>query len=242
MRFGRRSTDAESDQESADVASEEDDRPEPDSSSEVDGGESSGVTIRIPRGVIIALVVLVFAGGGVAAYFSFRNTETCISSSTGSEVDCGSEDAISQAAYDQQQADEAAAEAEQQQALEEAQAAADKCKGQLGGLMSAERELQSRLAVGLSYDEYGTQVGSIRVEYDQVPFKAMDLDCTTNVGLPLEDALNAYAKAAGIWGDCIQDFNCDTDSIDPELQSRWSSASNNIDTAMSGLRSLANPE
>jgi hypothetical protein len=200
-------------------------------------GRSSGLTIRIPRAALIIALLLVLAGGGVAAYFALRDTETCVSRDTGNEVGCEDDAALSQAEYDEVQAQEAKA----QEAEEKAQAKADKCESQMGDLLADVRELNSRLAVGLPYDDYSRQVGSIRVSYDQVPFSQLDLDCTSGVGLPLEDALNNYVKAGNTWGDCIEDFNCDVDSIDPELQSKWTAAEGNLQDATSGLRDMGKP-
>ena len=204
------------------------------------GGETekpSGFTIRIPKALLIVLGILILAGAGVGAYFAFRSTETCISGESGEEISCESDDALSQAEYDEQQAEEA----EEQAAIEKARAKADECEGQTNALLREVRELNSRLSVGLPYADYSEQVGSIRVAYDQVPFGNLDLDCGLEVGIPLEDALNSYVKAGNTWGDCIEDFNCDVDAIDPELQDKWNAATEHLDDATSGLRDLAKP-
>lgn len=58
------------------------------------------------------------------------------------------------------------------------------------------------------------------------------------VGVPLEDALTAYFDAYQLWNDCVRDTACDTDSINPELQEHWSSATGLIDDARTALRNL----
>lgn len=171
------------------------------------------MTIRIPKAALLGLLALLLAGGGVAAYFVLRTTETCVSSEDGAEVNCDDDLAISQAEYDQQQAEIAAAEAEEAKT----QAKADRCEEALTDFQDELEELDSRLAVGLPYDEYSRQVGTIRVAYDQLSVDSLEFDCL-DVALPLEDALQDFAKAGSIWGDCIEDFDCDVDSIDPDLQ------------------------
>lgn len=203
--------------------------------------DSSGLTIRIPKALLIAVAVLLVAGGGVATYLALRSTEVCVSSDSGAEADCDEDGTVSQAEYDQQQAEEAQAEADLAEAKAKAQAAADRCEGQLSDLLTEVRELDSRLAVGLPYADYSRQVGSIRVAYDQVPFPQLSLDCSGDVGIALEDALNSYVKAGNVWGDCIEDFGCDVDGIDPQLQEEWTKASGQLSDATSGLRSLAQP-
>jgi hypothetical protein len=114
---------------------------------------------------------------------------------------------------------------------------AEACLSELDGLLSALQELDSRLGVGLSYSDYSERVGDVRVAYDQVNFGALELSCVTGAGSPLEDALNEHASAQNVWGDCIEDFDCDTDGIDPELQEHWSDASSAVSDAESWLDS-----
>lgn len=55
------------------------------------------------------------------------------------------------------------------------------------------------------------------------------------MGIPLEEALNAYIEAYNVWNDCIGDVDCDNDSIDPELQEQWAEATERIDDARDAL-------
>jgi hypothetical protein len=181
------------------------------------------------------VAVLVVAGGGIGAYLLLKDDESCVSSATGNPMDCSASGAVSQQEFDAQQAEEA-------QALQAAEQQADKCKSQVGGFLQSLQELDSRLAVGLPYAEYSSQVGDVRVAYDRLPFRQLDPECLSQVGLPAEDAMNSYVKADSTWNDCIVRFGCDTDSIDPELQARWTTASSKINEAQSGLRDIAQPE
>lgn len=194
------------------------------------------MTLRIPRLGLIALGVVLVAGAGVAAYLTLikSDEEVCVSQDTGNEIDCDDSDAVSQAEYDQQQAEE------QRERLA-VQREADECEAQLGDLLASVKELDSRLAVGLPNAEYSREVGNIRVAYDQVPFNDLAPDCTFDVGIHLENALNSYVKAGNIWNDCITNIDCEQDSIDPELQQHWLDAEGKVQSAEAGLRGLAKP-
>jgi hypothetical protein len=71
--------------------------------------------------------------------------------------------------------------------------------------------------------------------YNQADFGTGGLDCITDVGLPLEMAIGEYEKAYDTWQACFEDYACDVDSIDPELQTHWTKASNQIERSDSAL-------
>jgi hypothetical protein len=123
----------------------------------------------------------------------------------------------------------------------EAAAQAAACESEMGPLLKQLRELDSRLNVGLSYDEYTTEVGDVRVVYDRVVEDVEDPICLTSVGIPAETALNQYAKAASKWGDCFDDIDCDTDAIEPTLRRYWDKASSSLDVADEGLVEMRQP-
>ena len=156
---------------------------------------------------------------------------------------CGTDEKAERAAA-QERAEQQEREKKRREIEKQAQKAEDKaasCKEEMGGLVDALGELDSRLNVGLNYDEYTDQVGDLRVEYDRVDFGGSDpeqLDCLTAVGLPAEQAMNEYAKAAGTWDECFDDIDCDNDSIQPELQRRWATASRKADRASRGLEKM----
>jgi hypothetical protein len=114
-----------------------------------------------------------------------------------------------------------------------------KCEETLEPLLEALEELDARLDVGLVFQDYTNQVGDVSVEYNQVRFGALSFDCVTDVGIPLENALNAYIRADNRWNQCIGNFGCDIDSIEPELQRQWREASQEIRMGRHGLRDLA---
>jgi hypothetical protein len=69
-----------------------------------------------------------------------------------------------------------------------------RCIAALGDLKDALDALDSRLAVGLNYDEYGTEVGDIVVVYDNSDLTGLGHECLQRVGLKLERALQEYRK------------------------------------------------
>jgi hypothetical protein len=195
------------------------------------------MTIRVPKAVLIAVAVLLVIGGGVAAVVAIGAGGATCFDADGAEVDCEQEDALTEAEFEQHQAEIE----RERQASAKAQREAQRCRSQLEGLLSATKELDGRLNIGLSYDAYGTQVGNVSVAYETTPFKDLALECISAAGVPLEDAFNSYAKAADAWSTCFDDFDCDVDSIDPELQKHWADASLSVKKAEAGLTALAKP-
>jgi hypothetical protein len=179
---------------------------------------TEGVTLRIPswflRG-LGGLAILAVIGFGVW-YFAVRDTGPS-------------------------EAEKRAEAARKQQALNAAARA--QCQSQTGGLISAEEDLEGRLSgAGLTEADYLSHVGDVSAAYQQTPTKQMQLDCLTDVGVPAESAMNAYVSAANTWNNCISDFSCSQDSIDPQLQAQWSKASSQLNDAKSGLnRVVATP-
>jgi hypothetical protein len=57
-------------------------------------------------------------------------------------------------------------------------------------------------------------------------------------GVPAENAFNEYIKANNAWDRFLQNFGCDVDSIEPELQRRWADASREIRQAEKALSRL----
>lgn len=121
---------------------------------------------------------------------------------------------------------------------EEAAAVAVTCRQQVSALLRALRATESRLNVGMTFADYGGQVGDISVFYDKMPINRMDFECVSGPGVQAEKAFNSYQRAYNTWNDCIGDFDCDTDSINPELQKEWAKASRQITRARSALSDL----
>lgn len=163
-------------------------------------------------------------------------------SACGSDSTSGTSGTAASTASDNDDRAEQAAKARRERArYAREKAAYDECTEQTGDLTRELSEMDSRLDVGLSYDEYTDFLADAKVAYDDIDFDASgveNFDCISQVGLPLEKAINQYLAAARVWGDCFDDYSCDTDSIEPRLQSRWSRAHAKVEQAKDGLDDL----
>lgn len=116
------------------------------------------------------------------------------------------------------------------------------CRDGLGKLLTSAGELNSRLKIGLNYSEYFDQVADLRVAYDSSNFDDVELPCIQGVGMRLERALNEFAGAARSWQRCVDDYACDDDDNTRRLQTRWSTADQQIEAANDALDELGNPD
>lgn len=136
----------------------------------------------------------------------------------------------------------ASAEAEARKAAElaDASAAQEECQGQMGDLLSALKQIDGRLDVGLTNADLGTRLGDAAVAYNDIPFKQLSSACVTSVGIPLENAYNEYSKSKNAWDACIDDYSCSVEGAKlRELQSHWAKASKQISRA---ARVLSSPK
>ena len=114
------------------------------------------------------------------------------------------------------------------------------CSEAVDPLIEALRQLDGRLAVGQTFAEYGDRLEEISVEYDRVVATIeddLDLACL-DVAVELEDAVQKYFDAHGIWKDCIDSAACTTDSILTQLQGLWQEATDFIEAAEDALRGM----
>ncbi len=111
-----------------------------------------------------------------------------------------------------------------------------RCRDQLNPLVSSLDTLRERLAVGLNYEDYLSEVRSLTTVYERVPIERLAVGCLTTVGTPAERALNRYREAVNTWGDCLTRVSCDSEAVEPKLQRRWALASSLLTTAQEGLR------
>jgi hypothetical protein len=112
------------------------------------------------------------------------------------------------------------------------------CRSEIGPLLSSLQRLNSRLDVGLNFEAYSQAVGDASVKYNQIAFRRLHLDCTSGPGVAAESAFNAYVRAYNTWNDCIGELYCSTDSIEPQLQANWSTATRQISRARRALNGL----
>jgi hypothetical protein len=89
-----------------------------------------------------------------------------------------------------------AGEESNEEAAAEAAALQAECEEQTGDFLDALGELDSRLGVGLQFDDYLNQVGNVRVAYDQVPFDDMASACIQEVGVPPSERSTSTRRPA----------------------------------------------
>lgn len=142
------------------------------------------------------------------------------------------------AAAEEEAAQKAAAEARR---VARKQRLHDACQRGTGKLAKALREVDSRLAIGLNQSEYGNYIGTAQVAYDDL-FRGPDLSgpCLLKVAIPLEGALNVYIDVYNVWGDCLEDYNCDFNEgeANRKTQAGWAKASTALGNAERGLRKM----
>lgn len=111
------------------------------------------------------------------------------------------------------------------------------CKRRTAPILRELNDLGSRLDVGLAFAEYGEQVGDISVAYSRLRPGSLGSECL-KVAVPLETAYRKYAEAYNVWNDCIGDLGCSTDSIEPQLQSKWLEADAAVGRGKSALAAM----
>lgn len=135
------------------------------------------------------------------------------------------------------------------------------CNTQVTPLKNALSNTNADLNVGINYTGYGEQVRNVARAYAKMdvdaisasskkviaaaPSAATDSTCL-GVAASLESAYNAYNKANGIWGDCIDNIaaygDCNSGPVNTRIQAQWSkatSAINNAETRLERLTTLA---
>jgi hypothetical protein len=118
-------------------------------------------------------------------------------------------------------------------------AAYETCVDEMSPILEDLSTLDARLDVGLDLDEYSDLLGAASVSYDAMDIDAPEPDCISDVGVPLENALNKYIEIASTWNDCIwEDTYCSMDNIDAEMQLAWLKSSQLIDKASESLDDL----
>lgn len=201
---------------------------------EVPGTPAPG-SARKHRGALIAVIVaVVLAAGGGGAAVAVINHRADVAAADRAEarrVAAVKAEQARLAAERERKAREAAELAAKQKVY-------DSCVGELSGLMDALGVVDARLDVGLSQNEFSHLVGDASVAYSRIDIHALGKGVCLAAGAQLETALNSYSTVASKWNDCIYDYYCDMDSIDPMMQRNWSSASRNITRAKKLVDSL----
>ena len=166
--------------------------------------------LRIPRWLLVGLASLALIGVGVAG------TLLVVTDSTG---------------------EDGAADAPEPQVEEASLVYARRCEQQTRSLLAGLEGLESRLAIGLAYQEYLRRVGDARVAYDRIPVNDLDLRCINAVA-PAEKALRTHLEAAEVWTKCVRDRDCEHDSSRLKLRRKWKKASSQLEQSRQALRAL----
>lgn len=148
--------------------------------------------------------------------------------------------AASESAASASAASESAAAAE----LEAQQATYGACQEAVERFMTELQEIGSRLNIGMNYDEYSDYLSDARVTYDR-DFTAtviddMEPECLSSVAVPLENAFQAYVNVLTLWGDCIEDYDCDFNEgeTDRKAQRGWVRAEKQTQKAVNALAAM----
>ncbi len=166
--------------------------------------------LRIPRWLPVGLASLALIGVGVAGTLLVVNEST---------VEDGD------------------ADAPEPRVEEAAVVYARRCQQQTRNLLAGLEGLESRLAIGVDYQEYLRRVGDARVAYERIPVNDLDLRCINAVA-PAEKALRTHLEAAEVWTKCVGDRKCENDSVRRQLRRKWKTASNQLEQSWQALRGL----
>lgn len=105
----------------------------------------------------------------------------------------------------------------------------------LGSFVDSMADLRRKLAIGLSYEDYLSEVQGLRAAYAAIPDDRLALGCLLAAGTPGERALNRYMVAANVWGECLTTAACETATVEPRLQREWARASVLLNEAQAGI-------
>jgi hypothetical protein len=98
-------------------------------------------------------------------------------------------------------------------------------------LVTVLQDVDSKLTVGITYDEYRVANQSVQVAYDAIDFKGLARGCL-DAGVAAEDALNLHRQALTSWKACLDDaLRCPINSSKAERQRLWSEAGDKLDDA-----------
>lgn len=183
----------------------------------------------------LAVLMVVAAGAGTAMYAKHRSA---VEAEAKREAAIAVANAAAKSAKEAEEKAKAEQEARKAAARARQQASFDACTGQLHPLMNALSVVDARLDVGLSQSEFADYVGKASVAYSRIDIDALGKGACLSAGAKLEAALNSYIKVNSAWNDCIYDYYCDVDSIDPMMQEGWSAASRSIKRAKNDVASL----
>lgn len=135
------------------------------------------------------------------------------------------------------------------------------CTKEVTPLRTALTNMKADLGVGLNYSSYSEEVRTIarayaKMDIDKISASSKKVLAAATGAAPdstclgaaasFENAFNAYTKANGIWGDCIDNIlahgDCTSGPVNTRIQAQWSKAASAIDNGerrLTRLESLA---
>jgi hypothetical protein len=119
--------------------------------------------------------------------------------------------------------------------LAASRATAGTCRKILASFLGSMNALRRKLAVGLTYGQYLSELQAARRAYGAIPAGRVRLGCLLVAGTPAERALDIYIASANSWGECLTTVACGADSIEAKLQRSWAHASRLLSAAQASL-------
>ncbi|MGD9736164.1 MAG: hypothetical protein AB7V58_11250 [Solirubrobacterales bacterium] len=113
--------------------------------------------------------------------------------------------------------------------------AATPCARALGGFLDQLEHLRRSLVIGVSYEQYVAELGTVRAAYRRVPVGELDLACVAGPASAAERSFDGYLAAANAWGECVSEAGCETATLEPRLQREWRAAARQLAAARRGL-------
>lgn len=119
----------------------------------------------------------------------------------------------------------------------------DQCAETTDAFRAALQQLDSRLEVGLNYQDYSERVGDARVAYDTIDvdeLQAISPTCLSSAA-KLETAYNKFLQVQQIWDSCIDDYACDFSegATNQKAQVGWVKAGTALRRSQSMLDAMA---
>lgn len=109
------------------------------------------------------------------------------------------------------------------------------CASSLDGFLAGLEHLRRSLAIGVSYEQYVAELGTVRKSYEQVPVADLDLACVSGPAASAEESFDGYLAAANTWGACVSEAGCEIAELEPRLQREWRAAAKQLAAAKEAL-------
>ena len=116
----------------------------------------------------------------------------------------------------------------------------EQCTVTIRDVLRKLQEIDSQTDVGLTLFEYRDLIQETQVEYDRAQRTSLHISCTSRVDSSVRESMDLYGDALDHWENCIDNFLCDTDDSDFQLQlsQYWVDAGLAADRAENSLRNL----